>query len=284
MNKKPILAPMAILMIIFGLVLQINFQACSPIGVSHRPKGNLSDSTKSDELGLDSIGGMVGNGNGTGYGGKPRDFYSVDPDVECTPSDSSEVTNIDGILRVKGDQNIKYYEGCEIKGSGSSVDIAEVTFSSVNPDVVLYRGHASGIFSYHETKPVVVTNYDWAVCHFYPMPMSMMGVDYYFSVIQATIKYDSPSDSYRLGVRYEKISPQSQGRQAIVEKGFVPLTPAAKDVDSNRFQYRPDSEHEVKRLDVRRPEMGMSPEGRLYWMVDGYLREFVDGICKHRDY
>ncbi|MCB0386247.1 MAG: hypothetical protein KDD43_12715, partial [Bdellovibrionales bacterium] len=94
---------MAVVAIIFGLILQIHFQACSPIGVSYRSKGGSQDITKIGEF--DSIGGMVGNGNGTGYGGKPRNYYSVDPETQCTPAGSSEVTNVKAIIRVSGDTN-----------------------------------------------------------------------------------------------------------------------------------------------------------------------------------
>ncbi|MCB0367542.1 MAG: hypothetical protein H6624_14755 [Bdellovibrionaceae bacterium] len=281
MNKRsPYIAPMAVVAIIFGLILQIHFQACSPIGVSYRSKG-LQDITKIGEF--DSIGGMVGNGNGTGYGGKPRNYYSVDPETECTPEGSNEVTNIKGIIRVAGESNIKYFDGCEEKGAGQDVSPTELAYSSVNPDILVYQKiGVGGIFSFYESRPATVESYDWAVCHFYPMPIPMMGTDFYYSVIQAVVKYRSVDDSYTLGLNYEKITFVPMAKP-LVEKGSVPFVNAGLDTDDDRVQYRP-TEGLVSRLDVYEPVLSLPPEGVLRWNVGGMFREFRDGICRHRGF
>jgi hypothetical protein len=273
-NRNPHISPMAIMAMIFGLVLLLQFQSCSPLGVSYRSRGGESS---------DLISSMTGNGNGTGYGGKPTSFYAVDPDVSCTPAGSGTETNVKAIIRVASSDNIRYFQGCEEKGIGQEVNPADVTWSAVNPDVLLYKKpQIGGIFSHFETRPAQVENFDWGVCHFYPVAVPMSGTDFYFSVIQAVTRFNSVSDSYSVGLSYEKVTFIPQ-QKPVVEQGSVSDGEAFLETYSDRLQYRVENSPVTKLKFYKPVVLGDSPKGWLRWYVGGMFRDFQDGICSHHD-
>ena len=265
-------------LVTFGCLLVLSFAT----SCTHELRVNKVDN-KGNTLGLQG----TGNGNGTGYGGKPT-YYWVDPDAQCQ-RDNGSVSNVKGMITVGSDQAMTYYEGCE-KKNGAAVPSQDVVFSAHNPDVIYYRGKKT-LFEYKEIHPdeektpmgpvrqLVVS------CDFTPAPVAMPGTRTYFSRINVTShRWVGLLDTwYTLDIRYERVDLDINGFPIAVNQYTDLDIPGRSYVEgmmgeSKFYEARDEPIRKLKSFGT----MAEFDSGWFNWEILGDERLFSGGICFHR--
>lgn len=222
----------------------------------------------------------AGNGNGTGYGGKPT-YYWIDSRESCRAKDGSQ-SNVKGMMTVGDNQAFTYYDGC-IQENGVAVPSQEVVFSAQNPDALYFRRTGS-LFERRNEFPAGPDGAKQLVanCDFLPPPIPLSGTISYFSRINVTVhRLNGTNPIYTMSVRYEQVDLDMLLRPVRVVQGAESVIEASRSVwdsgDKKAYHSLDGPERELKSY----YEGAEFEDGMFSWFILGQERWFPNGECFH---
>ncbi|MCB0386248.1 MAG: hypothetical protein KDD43_12720 [Bdellovibrionales bacterium] len=225
----------------------------------------------------------TGNGNGTGYGGKPT-YYWIDPNQACVAKDGSQ-SNVKGIITVGTNKSITYYDGCT-EENGEQVPSQEVVFSEHNPEVLYFRRKGS-IFEERATFPKQEDGKKQVVasCDFTPFPEVLPGTSAYFSRINVTVhRWNDLTPYYTMNVKYEQVDVGAMMQPIRVFQGSEMVIEVGRWFEDG---YRTKEYEELsgphRELKSTYNQFMEFEEGRFEWYILGRERTFYGGKCFHEN-
>lgn len=276
-RKRSVLTPEMWLLLIGCLFLILFATSCGEVTIVASSKPTDEEQAKEPQENQPKR----GNGNGTGYGGKPT-YYSIDPNELCVRNNGIE-TNVNGII-VLGDNNaITYFEGCELE-NGQPVPSQDVTFSAHNEKILFYK-NKNLIFEKREVYPESLDGLKQVVaaCDFTPLPVVLSGTNSYLSRIHVVIhRWNEADPYYKLSIDYEQVDLNSLNMPINVSQLSETGTAVDRDFENSGRTKEYDElagPHRELRSTINPPfplEIG-----RFEWDVLGRHRTFEGGTCFH---